>query len=60
MDKNAKIYVVNHELGFYLVNTMSSMIRGKTQSPFNGKTKCFPRRGGCLNQTATILRVAFS
>jgi len=55
MYKNSMIYAVNHDPGFYQVNTKSSMFRGNTQSPFSGKKQCRTWMGGCLNQTATIL-----
>ena len=57
--QNAKINVVNHDLGIYPVNTKSFMSRGKPSCLKMEKSASLGG-GGCLNQTATILRAPFS
>jgi hypothetical protein len=58
--QNAKINVVNHDLGIYPVNTKSFMSRGKPSCLKMEKQSASHEGGGCLNQTATIIRAPFS
>lgn len=46
-EQNAKIYALNHELGFYPVNTKSSIFRGKP-SALKWKKVVFPLEGAVV------------
>ena len=58
--QNAKLYAINHDLGFYPVNTKSSIFRCKPSCLKMEKQSASLGGGHCLNQTATVLRAAFS